>query len=60
VKGVAEDKAEIITTFLAVLELIKIREISIIQHMPFGEIEILKNTEAVKPPNEVKDGDRSK
>ena len=52
----AKTKFEIITTFLALLELIKIREVIIIQAVPFGEIEIMRNIEAVKPPNEGKDG----
>ncbi|MBU0895471.1 MAG: segregation/condensation protein A [Candidatus Omnitrophica bacterium] len=45
----AKNKAEIITTFLAILELIKIREISIIQHAHFGEIEIVKSMDNIKP-----------
>lgn len=45
----ARNKFEIITTFLAILELIKIREISILQHAPFGEIEIVKSMENIKP-----------
>ncbi|MFH1189109.1 MAG: segregation/condensation protein A [Candidatus Omnitrophota bacterium] len=45
----AKNKAEIITIFLAILELIKIREISIIQHAHFGEIEIVKSMENIKP-----------
>ena len=52
----AKTKFEIITIFLAILELIKIREIIIIQAAPFGEIEIMKNIEAVKPANEGTDG----
>ena len=38
-----------ITIFLAILELIKIREVSILQHAPFGEIEIVKSMENIKP-----------
>ncbi|MBN2453570.1 MAG: segregation/condensation protein A [Candidatus Omnitrophica bacterium] len=49
----AKNKAEIITTFLAVLELIKIREISVLQHAPFGEIEIVRSMESIKPAGEV-------
>lgn len=45
----ARNKFEIITTFLAILELIKIREISIMQHAAFGEIEIVKSMENIKP-----------
>ena len=56
----AKTKFEIITIFLAILELIKIREIIIVQAEPFGEIEIMKNPETVKPPNEGKDGEGPK
>jgi len=45
----AKNKAEIITTFLAILELIKIREISIMQHAAFGEIVIVKSMDDIKP-----------
>ena len=57
---VAKTKFEIITIFLALLELIKIREVIVIQATPFGEIEIMKNIETVKPPNEGKDGEGPK
>ena len=40
------------TIFLAILELIKICEISIRQHGQFGEIEIMRNTESIKPTGE--------
>ena len=46
----AKNKFEIITIFLAILELIKIREIVVRQVAPFGEIEIISNTEAIKAP----------
>ena len=49
----ARNKTEIIATFLAILELIKIREISILQHAPFGEIEIVKSMENIKPASGV-------
>ncbi|MFQ5951921.1 MAG: segregation and condensation protein A [Candidatus Omnitrophota bacterium] len=42
------NKDEIIVTFLAVLELIKLREIVIVQKDFFGEIEIIRNPELVK------------
>ncbi len=45
----AKSKFEIITIFLALLELIKIREAVVIQTSPFGEIEIISNTESIKP-----------
>ena len=56
----ARTKFEIITIFLALLELIKIREIIVLQASPFGEIEIMKNVETVKAPNEGKDGEGPK
>jgi len=45
----ARSKVEIIVTFLAVLELIRLKEILIIQEESFGEIEIMKNPDMVKP-----------
>jgi segregation and condensation protein A len=45
----AKNRLEIITTFLAVLELIRLKEIVIRQTAPFGEIEILRNTESISP-----------
>lgn len=45
----AESKIEIIITFLAILELIRLKEIMIVQKDPFGEIEIMRNPSAVKP-----------
>lgn len=44
----AESKDEIIAIFLAVLELIKLREIFVVQKAFFGEIEIIRNPELVK------------
>jgi len=44
----AENKDEVIATFLAILELIKMREIIVFQKGAFGEIEISKNPELVK------------
>ena len=37
-------KAEIVCTFIAVLELIRLKEIIVIQHRQFEDIEILRNT----------------
>lgn len=45
----AESKIEIIVIFLAVLELIRMKEIIIVQQEPFGEIEIIRNPDVVKP-----------
>ncbi|NQT32374.1 MAG: segregation/condensation protein A [Candidatus Omnitrophica bacterium] len=44
----ARDKDEVIVTFLAILELMKMREIFVGQKDFFGEIEIVRNPELVK------------
>jgi segregation and condensation protein A len=49
----ARNKFEVINIFLAILELIKIREIVVRQVAPFGDIEIIRNTETIKPSGEV-------
>lgn len=48
----AKTKFEIITIFLALLELIKIKEVTVVQSAPFAEIEIIRNVEAIKPQEE--------
>jgi len=53
----AKNKSEIVTMFLALLELIKIKEVVVGQAAPFGEIEIMRNTETIKP-TDGKDGER--
>lgn len=45
----ARTKFEIITIFLALLELIKIKELVVLQAAQFGEIEIIRNVEPIKP-----------
>jgi segregation and condensation protein A len=45
----AKNKREIITTFLAILELIRLKEILVIQRSVFGEIEIMQNKELMEP-----------
>lgn len=47
----ARNKFEIITTFLALLELIKIREVVAIQRAVFSDIEVIRNVEAIRPPD---------
>jgi chromatin segregation and condensation protein Rec8/ScpA/Scc1 (kleisin family) len=37
-------KSEVICTFVAVLELIRLKEIIVIQHRQFENIEVLRNT----------------
>ncbi len=44
----AKNKNEIIAIFLAILELMKMREILVMQREFFGEIEIIRNPELVK------------
>lgn len=41
----ARNKLEMIVTFLAVLELIRLREVLVVQKSIFGEIEVLRNME---------------
>ena len=55
----ARTKFEIITIFLALLELTKMREVIVVQSEVFGEIEIMKNVETAKPPSEGTDGKRT-
>ena len=43
-------KVEAVVTFLAVLELIRLKEIKIVQKRQFGEIEILRNKDNMVPP----------
>lgn len=49
----AKNRFEIITIFLALLELIKIKEVIVAQATPFGEIEIFRNTELMRPSEPV-------
>lgn len=45
----ARSKMEIVTTFLAVLELIRLKEILVVQKELFGPIEIIRNQEKIAP-----------
>lgn len=45
----AKNNLEIVATFLAILELIKLKEIKIIQRELFGEIQIIRNEENILP-----------
>jgi len=44
----AKDKIEIIAFFLAILELMKLKEIIVIQREPFSKIQIRRNTEKIQ------------
>ena len=46
------NKIEIVVTFLAILELMRLKEIKIVQKSLFGEIEVLRNKENIAPPTE--------
>lgn len=50
--GKASGKDEIIVTFLAVLELIRLREIKIFQTRAFSDIEIIRNKDNMVPVSE--------
>ena len=52
----AKNKYEVITTFLAVLELIRVKEIIARQDRQFGEIEITKNMQTMRPVEAGSDG----
>ncbi|HQP92147.1 MAG TPA: segregation/condensation protein A, partial [Candidatus Omnitrophota bacterium] len=45
----AKSKLEIISTFLAVLELIRLKEVVVMQKGLFGEIEVMRNKENIAP-----------
>ena len=45
----AKSKFEVVTIFLAILELIKMKEIIVRQASQFGEIEIIRDTETIVP-----------
>ena len=47
--GKARGRVEIVVTFLAVLELIRLKEIKVVQRKLFGDIEILHNKENIIP-----------
>ena len=44
----ARNKFEIITMFLAILELIKMKEVIVMQSSLFGDIEVIRNTELIE------------
>ena len=50
--GKAKSRMEIIVTFMAILELIRLREIMALQRRLFDEIEIVRNKENMVPVNE--------
>jgi len=45
----ARNKMEVVVTFLAVLELIRLKEIVVVQKTVFGEIEVFRNAEKMVP-----------
>lgn len=57
--GAARNKTEIIAIFLAILELIRLKEIVAYQKMIFGDINIVRNTQNIKPTTAKKEDGRS-
>ena len=53
----AKNKTEIITTFLALLELIRLKEVCVRQSDAFEDIEIVRNVETIKPQPVKVEGD---
>ena len=47
----ARNKLEIVATFLALLELIRMKEVLVKQDKVFGDIKIIRNTNRITPPN---------
>lgn len=47
----ARNKMDIITTFLAVLELIRLKEVVVVQSKVFGDIRVERNRDLIKPKN---------
>lgn len=45
----SKNKIEVIVTFLAVLELIRLKEVRAVQQGPFADIEIMRNTDNMVP-----------
>jgi len=45
----AKSKMEVVVTFLAVLELIRLKEVLVVQKAVFGEIEVFRNREKMAP-----------
>jgi segregation and condensation protein A len=52
----AKSKVEIIATFLAILELVRLKEVIAYQKELFGEIEIHRNTQNIKPTIKAENG----
>jgi segregation and condensation protein A len=47
--GRARSRLEVVATFMAVLELIRLREIKVVQRYQFGDIEVVRNKDNVVP-----------
>lgn len=46
----AKSRIEVVVTFVSVLELIRLKEIKVVQRYMFGEVEVVRNRENVLPP----------
>jgi segregation and condensation protein A len=54
----AQDKMEVIVTFMAVLELIRLREIVCVQKRAFEDIEIVRNKSNLVPESQQQEGEQ--
>ncbi len=52
----ARDKMEVVVTFMAVLELIRLKEIKVVQKRLFADIEVVRNTDNIVSADEPLDG----
>ena len=48
----SRDRLEIVVAFMAILELIRLREIVVVQRRLFGDIEVIRNKENILPKDE--------
>jgi len=53
----AKSKMEMVVTFLAILELIRLKEVKAVQKRSFDDIEILRNTENMEPESKAQELD---
>lgn len=51
----AKNKLDVIVTFLAILELIRLREILVVQKKVFGDIEVIRNRENITPAENIEE-----
>jgi len=47
----ARSRDEVVVIFISILELIRLKEIKVVQRYMFGDIEVVRNRENVIPPH---------